>query len=696
MNKTMEKEELRLEKENLKATKDILKTKINSVSLLSQKLESSFKDDNEAYLKGLRDMNLNEMKEEVEFELDFQQRNLTNLTNEIEEQKRLVDVYNKMMDNPYFARIDIKLKDDKNLEKYYLGVHSVTNKNNEFVVLDWRSPIAGLFYDYEVGDALIKTDSRETPCKLKNKRQFKIENGELKYYFDTNITIDDEILKDALAQSSNTKMKSIVQTIQKEQNEIIRSGENNSLLVQGIAGSGKTAIALHRIAYLLYKMKGKITSSNIAMLSPNNAFSTYISSVLPDLAEEDIKKYQLDYILKSDLKKFGNVEEKYEQIERVIKSGNAQVYNFKNSFEFYGKLKEFCEEKITNSFNSANFEILGLKINGEAVNKLYYKSYAGQDIFTRICWIGEHIISQYFYQIKNVYKLKMIRQDLFSKLYSMIKVKNCVKLYMQFLESLGLKLSLINNKFKNEDAYPILFIRYHIYGGKQYKEIKHLFIDEVQDYSPVQLKVIKYLFDCPITMLGDFKQSINTNSLKTKYAELKEIFDDNLKLVELTKTYRPTVEIANLFNFVGDIKGEVVSRHGDSPEYLKIDEKSAINILVKEVKELKKQYNSIAIITKTLKQSKELYEKLKSKIDCSIIDDSADSYTNTTSIISAFNSKGMEFDVVIAYDCSRENYSSNMDNNLLYIVLSRALHKIKILTNGDLTPKLDAYFKNLK
>ena len=688
----MDKEELRLEKENLKATKEILQTKIDSVSLLSNKLENSFKADNEAYLKGLRDMNLNEMKEEVEFELDFQQRSLTNLTNEIDEQKKLIDVYNRMKDNPYFARIDIKLNDSKNLEKYYLGVHSVTNNENEFIVLDWRSPIAGLFYDYEVGDAKIKTDLQETPCKLKNKRQFKIEKGELEYYFDTNITIDDEILKNALAKSSSTKMKSIVQTIQKEQNEIIRSHENDSILVQGIAGSGKTAIALHRIAYLLYKMKGKISSNNIAMLSPNNAFSTYISSVLPDLAEEDIKKYQLDYILKSDLKKFAICEEKFEQIERVIKSGNAKEYEFKTSFEFYEKLKQFCFEKITNSFNSCDFEIMGLKINGDAVNKLYYKSYSEQDIFTRICWIGEHIISKYFYQIKNVYKLKMIRQDLFTKLYSMIKIKNCVKLYMQFLESLNLKLSLINNKVKNEDAYPILFIRYHIYGAKQYKEIKHLFIDEVQDYSPVQLAIIKYLFDCPVTMLGDFKQSINVKSIKSKFAELKELFNDNLKLVELTKSYRPTVEIANLFNYIGDIKAQVVSRHGDMPEYLKISEKNDITILSKQIKELKKQFNSVAIITKTLKQSKELYEKLKNAVDCELIDDSSDSYTNTTCILSAFNSKGMEFDAVIAYDCSKENYNSKMDNNLLYIVMSRALHAIKILSKGDLTPKLSDYF----
>ena len=203
----------------------------------------------------------------------------------------------------------------------------------------------------------------------------------------------------------------------------------------------------------------------------------------------------------------------------------------------------------------------------------------------------------------------MIRQDLFTKLYSMIKIKNCVKLYMQFLESLNLKLSLINNKVKNEDAYPILFIRYHIYGAKQYKEIKHLFIDEVQDYSPVQLAIIKYLFDCPVTMLGDFKQSINVKSIKSKFAELKELFNDNLKLVELTKSYRPTVEIANLFNYIGDIKAQVVSRHGDMPEYLKISEKNDITILSKQIKELKKQFNSVAIITKTLKQSKELYEK---------------------------------------------------------------------------------------
>jgi len=287
----------------------------------------------------------------------------------------------------------------------------------------------------------------------------------------------------------------------------------------------------------------------------------------------------------------------------------------------------------------------------------------------------------------------MIRKDLFSTLYRMIKTKNCVKLYMQFLESLGLKLTLVDNKVKNEDAYPILFIRYHIYGSKQYKEIKHLFIDEVQDYSPIQLAIIKYLFDCPKTLLGDFKQSIKVGSINKKFEEIRSVIDKEMRFIELSKTYRPTVEIAELFNYVGGIKSDVVSRHGDLPEYLKVDEKSAINITVNEVKNLKKRYNSVAIITKTLDEAKILYDKMNSKINCELIDDSSDSYNNTTCILSAFNSKGMEFDAVIAYDCSKDNYKTEMDNNLLYIVLSRALHKIQIISKGELTNKLKDYFK---
>lgn len=690
----MEKEILKEEKEYLNLTKETILARIDNASVVSSELNKSFNQDNENYLKEMRSMNLNDMKDDVEFELDFQQRNLTNMTNAINENDRLIQTYKNMLDNPYFSRIDVKI--DEAPEKYYIGVHSLMDNNNNFMIIDWRSPIAGLFYDYEVGPAEIKTSEVKTPCTLLNKRQYKIENGNLEYYFDTNIVIDDEMLKNALAKSSNTKMKTIVQTIQKEQNEIIRCNENQSILVQGIAGSGKTAIALHRIAYLLYKMKNQVTSDNIAMLSPNNAFSTYISSVLPDLAEDDIRKYQLDYILKSELKQFAIVEEKYEQVERILRT-DTEEYKYKTSYEYLQKLKEFCEENITNKFDCQDFDYMGLSFNGNVINNLYYKSYAGKDVFTRICWICEHLISEYFYRVTNHFKLKTIKQELFNRLYSMIKTKNCVKLYMQFLNSIGRELTLVNKKVKNEDAYAMFYIRTQVYGAKKFSNIKHLVIDEIQDYSPVQLAIISEMFSCPKTMLGDFRQSLVVKNFASVVKEYKEIFNEELATIVLNKTYRPTVEIADMFNFVGNVVGtDVVSRHGDMPDYFVVDLNAMPNFVVAQVKKLQEKYKSVAIITKTTLQAQQLYSKISGKLDIQLIDDSKDEYSNSICLLSAFSSKGMEFDAVIVYDTSESNYSNETDLNLLYIALSRALHKVECITSKKLNKKLDEYFKHFK
>ena len=690
----MEKEILKEEKEYLNLTKETILAKINGANIVSDELTKSFNQDNENYLKEMRSMNLNDMKEDVEFELDFQQRNLTNMTNAINDNEKLIQTYKNMLNNPYFSRIDVKIDEDP--EKYYIGVHSLQDNNNNFMVIDWRSPIAGLFYDYEVGPAEIKTSEVQTPCTLLNKRQYKIENGNLEYYFDTNIVIDDEMLKNALAKSSNIKMKTIVQTIQKEQNEIIRCNENQSILVQGIAGSGKTAIALHRIAYLLYKMKNQVTSDNIAMLSPNNAFSTYISSVLPDLAEEDIKKYQLDYILKNELKQFAIVEEKFEQVERLLRT-NIEEFKFKTSFEYLQKLKAFCEENVTNKFDCSDFDYMGLTFNGNVINNLYYKSYSGKDVFTRICWIVEYLVGEYFYRVTNHFKLKTIKQELFNRLYSMIKTKNCIKLYMQFLHSIGKELTLVNNKVKNEDAYAMFYIRTKVYGAKKFENIKHLVIDEIQDYSPIQLAIIADMFSCPKTMLGDFKQSVVVKNFASVVKEYKEIFNEDLSTIVLNKTYRPTVEIADMFNFVGGIAGtQVVNRHGDMPEYYVVNASASPNFVVAEVKKLQEKYKSVAIITKTTLQAQQLYTKIKGKLDIQLIDDSKDEYSNSICLLSAFSSKGMEFDAVIVYEASELNYNNETDLNLLYIALSRALHKVECLTPNKLNSKLEEYFKHFK
>lgn len=686
------------EKQNLVDTIDLLNVKIEENVTFQDNLEKTFSESNAEYFKEMKDVDLNDLSDNNVVSLVQMQSRLEDLQKDGETLKIEAETYKKMLLKPYFARIDIKSTDMTDKEKYYIGIHSLTDKDNNYSIIDWRSPIASLYYDYENGDAFIVTDKTKLPCKLLNKRQFKIENGILEYYFDSSVKIDDDFLQETLARSSSNQMKSIVQTIQKEQNNIIRSNEYGTMVVQGVAGSGKTAIALHRIAYLLYKLKGKVTKDNIMLLSPNNAFSTYISTVLPDLAEEDVPKFQLDNIMRMALKKHLIVEEKYKQVERLIEHPeDIEEYKVKTSYKFLSLLLDYCKERYVDGFKCDDFEILGVKISGDKITHLFHNKYKDKEVFVRIKWICENIFDIHFYREKRPDKVNAIKQQIFLNIYKNIKNKNAPKVYMDFLSQHGMRLKLNSNMVKNEDVYPIFIIRSFIYGADKFPKIKHIVIDEMQDYSPVQFYVINYLFNCPKTILGDYSQSLSPKDVKANYKYIKDILEEDISYVTINKSYRPTREIADLYNYIGNVQDAlVVDRPGNKPELISVSSSaSADKELVRLIKEAKKtDYKSIAVVTKTNREAATLYERLSKKIaGLNLIDDNADGYNNETCIISAFNSKGLEFDYVIVYNVSDSEYHSDIDNNLLYISCSRALHELKLLSIGAPNKKIEKYFK---
>ncbi|MBO7218637.1 MAG: ATP-binding domain-containing protein, partial [Clostridia bacterium] len=309
----------------------------------------------------------------------------------------------------------------------------------------------------------------------------------------------------------------------------------------------------------------------------------------------------------------------------------------------------------------------------------------------------ENMFDIHFYREKRPDKINAIKQQIFLNIYKSIKDKNAPKVYMEFLKQYGLKLELNGNMVKNEDVYPIFIIRSFIYGADKFPKIKHIVIDEMQDYSPAQFYVINYLFNCPKTILGDYSQSLNPKEVKENYKYLKDILSDEMSFVTINKSYRPTREIAALYNYIGDIKDAiVVDRPGTSPELISAtNDTNACANIVKLVKEAKKVgYKSIAIVTKTNKVAASLYDKLSKKLDTlHLIDDNTDGYNNETCVISAFNSKGLEFDYVIVYNVSDKEYNNALDNNLLYIACSRALHDLKLISIGKPNKKIEKYFK---
>lgn len=681
----MEEKELIKEKENLRQTLDLTQRKLEYVKENSKNLSSIFDDSNSEYFEYLK-RNANKINEEDVVELVNMQTRLGDLELDSDSLVRDEKAYTKMLDKPYFAKIDLRADDEDKDENYYIGLHSLVDDEDSYKVIDWRSPIASIFYDYESGKCALRTNSATLSCELLGKRQFGITKGNLDYYIDTTINIEDAILQEALAKNATNQMKSIVQTIQKEQNEVIRCDENKTVLVQGVAGSGKTAIALHRIAYLMYKNREKFTSSSVVFLSPNNALSSYISSVLPDLAEEDIEKMQLDMIARRMLKKTCIVERKFEQIERLITGGNLDEYNYKTSYAFLRDLLIFANENYISNFDLQDFSVRDISIDTKKIKKLFFERYKDRDLFTRIKWITDNIFDEYFFTVKNPEKVSKLKELIFVKLYGQVENKNSVRAYRNFLASKGLKLELVGDKVKNEDAYGILFFKLFIFGTEPNKNIKHLVIDEMQDYSCLQLYIINKLFDCPKTILGDYNQTVNPELVKSYKDNLTEILGGDVNYITINKSYRQTENIAKFACKVGNKTDiQLVHREGKPVDLCKVDKNGDIKAIIKYINDFKNDgHKSIAIITKSLRDAKTLYKKLQGKIDATLIDDDMDVYDGNVCVISVYNSKGLEFDGVIIYNAST-SYNSEIDKNLLYIASTRAMHRLAVIYEGEPT-----------
>ena len=693
----MDEKVLKEEIDNLDSTLMLINKRLSELNNDTDNLQGDFNSSNSEYLEYLK-TNANKMNEEDIIQIANMQGRLTDIEEVSEDINKQINAYNKMLDKPYFARVDINEKGLRDVENYYIGIHSLVGDNKEYRVVDWRSPIASIFYDYEKGDCQIKTKSSVLNCNLINKRQYGISGGKLNYYIDTTINIEDDILKEALAKNTSNQMKSIVQTIQKEQNRIIRGDEHKTLIVQGIAGSGKTAIALHRIAYLLYKLKGKIKSENIHFISPNDAFSSYISSVLPDLAEDDIEKFQLDNIARKHLKKHCILEKRYEQVERLIIKQDLQEYSYKTSYQFLQDLLLYANEHYVKNFHIDNLVVKDTIIDVDKIQELFFGRYGDRDIFTRFKWITDNIYDMYFYKIKSVERMIRIKEYIFRKLYDSIQDKNCVKAYINFLKSKNLKIELVGDKVKNEDAYGILFFKMFIFGLDKFSNVRHLVIDEMQDYSALQMYIINYLYDCPKTILGDYNQTLCPSDSIRLYQNLDNVFNGDLEKVSLYKSYRSTEQIAQFGNLIGDKRDvQVVSRQGESVDLICIEKEDCVDSLINLINRYKdKGYCSIAIITKSNMDAVRLHKLIKKYIpNINLIDDNFDKYDNKECVISVYNSKGLEFDGVIVYDVSN-NYCTDIDTNLLYIASTRALHKLTILSVNKPSLLLNKYKENMK
>ena len=634
-----------------------------------------------------------------------------------EEEEHKILLLEKMIKSPYFARIDFKFDDEDEFEKIYIGRSSLRkNSYQEMYVYDWRSPIASVFYRFMTGEAFYDAPCGRVTGELNLKRQYEIKNGILEYFFDSDVQIVDEFLRQLLSQNTTAKMKAIVETIQHEQDVVIRDMENDLLMVQGVAGSGKTSIALHRAAYLMYQgLQTKLSANNIMIISPNSIFEQYISNVLPELGEDNVISSVFEDIL-SALLIGRKIQSRNDFLENLIVNSKYKEIS-RNSIEF--KTSSFFREILDQflidiprqwiEFEDVYYEgkcvvsgqILKDKILGRPETPLGIKLEQLEDyILEQIFGTGKgrghkeekNLIKQ---EIQKFIKIDIVElyKILFSNeayFYSLLQnsnpsqnIKNIWKYTKENLEA---------DSLYYDDAIAIAYLYLKIYGTNKYKNIKQVVIDEAQDYYPLQYEIFNLLFsNAKFTILGDMKQTLAKKEDISFYEQIQKILNKKKSsLIMLDKSFRCTNEILNFSLKFIEKSSQIKSfnRNGDSPKvYIADNSEIFIDEIVKEINLCQeKGFQSICLICKTEKNSTYLFNKIKHKLDIQLIKNGSVSDLQGVFILPVYMSKGLEFDTVLICDADSQNYHDEDDKNLLYVACTRALHKLSLFCENEVSP----------
>ncbi|WP_105956418.1 RNA polymerase recycling motor HelD [Apilactobacillus quenuiae] len=675
------------------------------------------------------------------------------------------DKLNKMERRPYFARLDFEEAGEDQPETIYIGLGSFADSPDHYLIYDWRAPISSIYYDSKIGKLTYNTPMGPQEVNVTLKRQFQIKDGKIDTIFDTDQVVGDQMLLDNLNGKSSTKMKSIVTTIQAEQNKIIRDTDSDLLFVQGAAGSGKTAAVLQRIAFLLYQYRGKLHSGQVILFSPNQLFNDYINQVLPELGEQNM--VQMTYYQYSSLRvPHMNVETLSERFEEDNSEDGQvrKINNLKNSLDYFKAVTAYA-----NHLNTEDMKFKNLKFNGEIfisrekIAEIYYSFNENYNLRNRLSATKEKLIKMLNRRVKAEMKTDWVEQavqDLtreqieavqrthpdefenadkefnflakhivigaFRKIRKQIVHARFLRINNQFVHMLRNIPNLVNlndydltkddweksvdhsiEQMKSGDisisdvsAYLYLFDK--ISGKRAKTDIRYLFIDEVQDYTAFQMAFLKFTFPrARFTLLGDLNQAIFTHENSHKLLkELGTMFDpEKTNVVQLTKSYRSTEQITDFTKHLlgNGVEIESFAREGDKPMINVVnDQKAALNKLNDKINADKQKHDTTAIIVKTLADAESLSERLN-QIDVknALIRTENQRLATGTLIIPSYLAKGLEFDSVVMWDASAEQYGDEADRQLVYTICTRAMHELTIIAEKQLSPIFDNVPKEL-
>jgi DNA helicase II / ATP-dependent DNA helicase PcrA len=675
---------------------------------------------------------------------------------------RQMKTLGKLKKSPYFGRIDILENGEMSVDRVYLGIASLMDGNDDnFLIYDWRAPISSLYYDYAPGPVQYDTLEGTIEGVMELKRQFIIRASKIDGMFDTGITIGDEMLQEVLGNNASSQMKSIVATIQREQNQIIRNEKSKFLLVHGVAGSGKTSAALQRVAYLLYRNRKTIKSENILLFSPNTLFNSYVATVLPELGEENMQQTTFQEYLNDRLGKEFDVEDPFTQMEFLLSNCHNPDFEIrlngiqvKASLAFKRQIDHYAD-RLSNKgliFKDLYFrkECIISKMD---IHDYFYSLDRSISIPNRLQFVKEWLLHLLKKRIKQERSKEWVEEELqfldkedflvvFNKLQEknnytensfndfdleqkllaskvvnekfkplIVMVKKLIfldiaSIYQQLFEEKELDGSEVSFDWDNsckqtikkiesmkisyEDATPFAYLQDVLEGRKSNTAIRHIFIDEAQDYSPFQFAFIQRLFPySKMTLLGDFNQAIFSGAtgaatILTDFTNMEE----EIETFQLSKTYRSTKQIVDFTSsLIADGgKIEAFNRNGQKPCLTMVSDLEMLNNKVlQKIQDLKQDgLQTIAVICRTAIESRLAYGALQDEPSIHLVEKGTISYEKGISVIPAYLAKGIEFDAVIIYDCSQ--YQHERERKLLYTACTRAMHELQLFATGGISP----------
>jgi DNA helicase-2/ATP-dependent DNA helicase PcrA len=612
-----------------------------------------------------------------------------------EQQQKL----SKLRKSPYFGRFDFARagNGDAGAEPIYVGVHDCRDEaSGKTLVYDWRAPISSMFYDYEIGPARYQAPSGEIHGRLELKRQFRIRDGRMEFMLESGVNIVDDVLQQELSRASDDGMKNIVATIQRDQNAIIRDAEAHTLIIQGVAGSGKTSIALHRIAFLLYRFKDTLSSKDILIISPNRVFADYIGNVLPELGEEQVSEIGMETLADELLEGKVRFQTFFEQtallLEKKDEALRARIAA-KSSLEFMKQIDAYIDHLEAGSFEATEWR------TGRAIVPAWHfeetwQKYRGLPVKERIAEVISMTAHQFFLHYKRELRPEEMR-SLREAVRGMVRRTTLRAAYKGLFEWMGRPelFKPAGGKLEYADVFPLIYLKMRLEGvDNPRKDVKHLLIDEMQDYTPVQYAVLGKLFPCRKTILGDATQSVNPYSA-TNATQIQEVLRASAP-VKLTKSYRSTWEIMQFALGISP-NDELVAmeRHGEAPQVVVC--KRQDDVLARIIAEIEafqaSPHRTLAVIVKTQRQASDLHRRLtQAGAGARLLDSGSTGFSTGVIVCTAHLAKGLEFDRVIVPDASAQNYHTEMDRNLLYVACTRAMHRLTVVALGEPSSLLPA------